>query len=53
MALAIELSGILIPTVFFFLNTLGNDLLPGNIKVYGPGKALLRSLYVGVSICFT
>ena len=27
------LSGILIPTVFFFLNTLGKVLLPGNIKV--------------------
>jgi len=33
MALAIALSGILIPTVFFFLKTLGNDLLPSSIKV--------------------
>ena len=32
-ALTILLFGIRIPTVFFFLNTLGNDLLPGSIKV--------------------
>ena len=31
--LAILLSGILIPTVFFFLNTFGNELLPGKINV--------------------
>jgi len=51
-ALAILLSGIRIPTVFLFLNAFGRLLLPGKIKVYGPGKARFKSLNVVESICF-
>ncbi|MNL87958.1 hypothetical protein D3C87_2174000 [compost metagenome] len=47
----IELSGTRIPTVVFFLNSLGRLLFPGKIKVYGPGNALFKILKVAVSIC--
>ena len=36
-----------------FLNTEGNVLAPGRIKVYGPGSARLSILNVDVSICLT
>ena len=46
----ILLSGTRIPTVFRFLKSLGRLLLPGSIKVYGPGRARFSILNVAVSI---
>ena len=50
-ALAMLLSGTRIPTVFFFLKSLGKLLFPGKMNVYGPGKARFKILKVAVSIC--
>ena len=44
----IKLSGIRIPTVFLFLNNLGNLLLPFKIKVNGPGNDFFINLKISV-----